>query len=66
MSLPYSYIGSWTYTNPATIVAQNIPMTAKPDWVFVKDTTNWGAQSTAANPIYAEWFSATMAQGSYR
>jgi hypothetical protein len=63
--LPFSYIGSWSYTNPATPVAVNIPMTAKPDWVFVKDITNWGAQSTAANPIYAEWFSANMAQGSY-
>lgn len=62
--LPYSFIGSWTYTNPATPIAQNIPMTAKPDWVFVKDLTNWGAQSTAANPIYAEWFS-SMAAGSY-
>lgn len=64
MSLPYSFIGSWTYTNPATPIAQNIPMTDKPDWVFVKDTTNWGAQSTAANPIYSEWFS-NMAQGTY-
>lgn len=62
--LPYSFIGSWTYTNAATPVAQNIPMTAKPDWVFVKDLTNWGAQSTAANPIYSEWFS-SMAAGSY-
>ncbi len=64
MALPYSFIGSWTYTNPATPIAQNIPMTDKPDWIFVKDTTNWGAQSTAANPIYSEWFS-NMAQGSY-
>ena len=64
MSMPYSFIGSWTYTNPATIVAQNIPMTAKPDWVFVKDTTNWGAASTAANPIYAEWFS-SMSPGTF-
>jgi len=64
MSLPYSFIGQWTYTNPATIVSQQIPMTAKPDWVFVKDLTNWGAQSTAANPIYSEWFS-SMAAGSY-
>jgi hypothetical protein len=64
MPMPYSYIGSWTYTNPSTIVAQNIPMTDMPDWVFVKDTTNWGAQSTAANPIYSEWFS-SMAAGSY-
>ncbi len=62
--LPYSFIGSWTYTNGATPVAQNIPMTDMPDWVFVKDTTNWGAQSTAANPIYSEWFS-SMALGSY-
>lgn len=62
--LPFSYIGSWTYTNPATPIAVNIPMTAKPDWVFVKDTTNWGAQNTAANPIYSEWFS-SMALGSY-
>ena len=64
MALSYSFIGSWTYTNAATPVAQNIPMTDRPDWVFVKDTTNWGAQSTAANPIYSEWFS-SMAQGSY-
>jgi hypothetical protein len=63
--LPFSFIGSWSYTNAATPVAQNIPMTARPDWVFVKDVTNWGAQSTAANPIYSEWFSANMAQGSY-
>jgi hypothetical protein len=62
--MPFSFIGSWTYTNPGTIVAQNIPMTDKPDWIFVKDTTNWGAQSTAANPIYSEWFS-SMAAGSY-
>lgn len=62
--LPYSFIGAWFYINPATIVAQNIPMTDKPDWVFVKDITNWGAQNTAANPIYAEWFS-YMADGSY-
>ena len=61
---PYSFIGSWTYTNPATIVAQNIPMTDKPDWLYVKDLTNWGAQNTAANPIYAEWYS-SMAAGAY-
>lgn len=62
--LPYSFIGCGTYTNPATIVAQNIALTDRPDWFFVKDKTNWGAQTTAANPIYAEWFS-SMAAGSY-
>lgn len=64
MSFPYSFIGSWTYTNPATLVNQPIPMSDKPDWVYVKDLTNWGAQNTAANPIYAEWYG-TMAQDSY-
>src|ERR1700675_742194 len=62
--LPYSFIGCGTYTNPATIVAQNVALTDQPDWFFGKDKTNWGAQSTAANPIYAEWFS-SMAAGSY-
>lgn len=61
--LPYSFIGSWTYTNAATPVAQNIPMTDKPDWVFVKDLTNWGTTG-AADPVYSEWFS-SMASGSY-
>ncbi len=64
MALPYSFIGKWNYTNPATPVAVNIPMTDKPDWLFVKDLTNWGAASTAAAAIYSEWFSG-MAQGSY-
>lgn len=64
MSLPFSFIGSWTYTNPASIIAQNIPMSDKPDWVYVKDLTNWGLASTAANPVYAEWFS-SMANGSF-
>lgn len=62
--LPFSYLGAWTYTNPAAPVPVNIPLTAKPDWVYVKDTTNWGAQSTAANPIYSEWYS-SMAADSY-
>lgn len=62
--LPYSFIGSGTYTNPATIVAVNVPLSDSPDWFFVKDTTNWGAASTAVAPMYAEWFS-SMAAGSY-
>lgn len=61
---PFSFIGGGTYTNPATVVAVNVPISDRPDWFFVKDITNWGAQSTAANPIYAEWFS-SMADGSY-
>jgi hypothetical protein len=61
--LPYSFIGKWNYTNAATPVAQNIPMTDKPDWVIVKNLTNWG-DTTAVTSIESEWFSG-MAQGSY-
>lgn len=63
MALPYSFIGKWNYTNPATPVAVNIPMTDKPDWIFVKNLTNWG-DTTAITGIESEWFSG-MAQGSY-
>lgn len=62
--LPFSFIGKWDYTNPATPVAVNIPMTAKPDWVIVKNLTNWG-DTTAITSIESEWFS-SMAQGAYK
>ncbi len=61
--LPYSFVGMWSYTNPATPVAVNIPMTDKPDWVFVKNLSNWG-NDVAVTGIESEWFS-TMAQGSF-
>lgn len=61
--LPYSFIGKWDYTNPATPVAVDIPMTDRPDWVFVKDITDWG-DASAVTGIQSEWFS-SMAQGSY-
>jgi hypothetical protein len=63
MPLPFSFIGKWDYTNPATPVAVNIPMTDKPDWMIVKDLTNWG-DTTAVTALESEWFS-SMAQGSY-
>jgi hypothetical protein len=62
--LPYSFIGQGTYTNGSSLAAVNVALSDRPDWFFVKDLTNWGAQSTAANPIYSEWFS-NMAAGSY-
>jgi len=61
--LPYSFIGKWDYTNPATPVAVDIPMTDKPDWVFVKNLTDWG-DTTAVTSVESEWFS-SMAQGSF-
>lgn len=74
--LPFSFIGSWTYTNPATLANVQIPMTDMPDWVFVRDITptvssaylGWGGNNgtdyTALSVVSAEWFS-TMAQGSF-
>lgn len=64
MALPFSFIGKWDYTNPATPVAVNIPMTDKPDWVFVKNLTDWG-DTTASTSVYSEWFS-SMPQGAYK
>jgi len=61
--LPYSFIGKWDYTNPATPIAVNVPMTDKPDWMIVKNLTNWG-DTTAVTSIESEWFS-SMAQGAY-
>ena len=63
--LPYCFIGKWNYTNPATPVAVNIPMTDKPDWVFVKNLTNWG-DTTAINCTESEWFSGMAARLLYR
>ena len=63
MALPYAFIGKWDYTNPATPIAVNIPMTDKPDWVIVKNLTNWG-DTTAVTSIESEWFS-SMTQGSF-
>lgn len=64
MALPFAFIGKWDYTNPATPIAVNVPMTDKPDWVIVKNLTNWG-DATAVTSIESEWFS-SMAQGSYK
>lgn len=63
MVLPYSFIGKWNYTNPATPVAVNIPMTDRPDWIFVKNLSNWG-NDAAVTAIESEWFSG-MSQGSF-
>jgi hypothetical protein len=62
--LPYSFIGAGTYLNAASALPTTVALSDQPDWFFVKDVTNFGAQSTAANPVYAEWFS-SMANGSY-
>lgn len=63
MALPFSFIGKWDYTNPASPVAVNIPMTDKPDYIVVKNLTNWG-DTTAITALESEWFS-SMNQGAY-
>lgn len=63
MSLPFSFIGKWDYTNPATPIAVNIPMTDKPNWIIVKNLTNWG-DASAVTSIESEWFS-SMSSGTY-
>lgn len=62
--LPYSFVGQGTYTNGSSLVAVNVAVSDQPDWIYVKDITNWGAQSTAASPVYSEWYS-NMAAASY-
>ncbi len=64
MALPFSFIGMGTYSNGASLAAVNVPLSDRPDWFFVEDRKNWGAQSTAANPVFAEW-KYGMAQGAY-
>ncbi len=63
MALPFSFIGKWNYTNPATPVAMNIPITDRPDYIVVKNLTDWG-DTTAVTALESEWFSG-MAQGAY-
>lgn len=63
MGQPYSFIGKWDYTNPASPIAVNIPMTDKPNYMIIKNLTNWG-DTTAITALESEWFS-SMAQGSY-
>jgi hypothetical protein len=63
--LPYSFIGSGSYLNSATPVAQNIALNDTPDFFYVKNITNWGSASTADAAIYSEFYNSTMTPGSY-
>lgn len=60
--LPYSFIGCGYYTSDTT--AQNIPLSDRPDFFQVTDTTNWGAASTAVAAMQSSWNTA-LPQGSY-
>ncbi|MGC1177022.1 MAG: hypothetical protein WA843_03030, partial [Candidatus Saccharimonadales bacterium] len=61
---PYSYMACGSYTNAETPVAQNVPLTDRPDLFILKDMTNWGAATTAVAQMQSEW-NRTLAQGAY-
>lgn len=64
--LPYSFIGTGTYTNAASALPTTVALSAKPDFFRVTDITNWGAASTAVPEMQSWIFPYTMAAGSYR
>lgn len=64
--LPYSFIGSGTYTNAASALPTTVPLSDKPDYFVVRDITNWGAASTAVSQMESWIYPYTMAAGSYR
>ena len=64
--LPFSFIGTATYTNAASALPTTVPLSAKPDFFRVRDITNWGAASTAVAAMESWIYLPTMAAGSYR
>lgn len=64
--LPYSFIGTGSYTNAASALPTTVALSAKPDYFMVRDITNYGAASNAAGQIEAWIYPNTMAAGSYR
>jgi len=64
--LPFSYIGTGSFTNAASALPTTVALSAKPDFFMVRDITNYGAASNAAGQIEAWIYPYTMAAGSYR
>ena len=62
--LPYQIISGGTYTNPASPIPVNIPLTDFPDFVWVRNRTNWG-DTTAVTSIESQWREG-MAQGAFQ
>lgn len=60
--LPYSFIGTGTYTSSGSAV--QVALNDSPDYFCVIDKTQWGAATTAVAQMKSEWFS-SMASGSY-
>jgi hypothetical protein len=64
--LPFSFIGTGTYTNAASALPTTVALSAKPDYFMVRDITNYGAASNAAGMVEAWTYPSTMAAGAYR
>lgn len=64
--LPYSFLGTGSYTNAASALPTTVILSDKPDFFMVRDTTNYGAASNAAGVIEAWTYPNTMANGAYR
>lgn len=72
--LPYSFIGTGSYTNAASALPATVALPAKPDLFLVRNLTGWGS-GTGGPPITTytavanleSWiFPYTMAAGSFR
>ena len=67
--LPFSFIGTGTYTNASSALPTSVALSAKPDYFMVRDITNWGVTNgtyTAVANIESWIYPYTMAAGSYR
>jgi hypothetical protein len=64
--LPYSFLGTGTYTNAASALPRSIPLSDRPDYFMVRDLTDWGTASTAVAAMESWIYPGTMANGSYK
>jgi hypothetical protein len=68
--LPYSFYATGIYTNPASAIPVQIPLSDKPDFFEVRDLSNWGANgggNFTAVPALDSWICLQgMANGSFK
>jgi hypothetical protein len=67
--LPYSFLGTGTYTNAASALPTSVYLSDVPDYFMVRDITNWGKQgggNFSAVPQMESWiYPNSMAAASY-
>ena len=64
--LPFSFIGTGSYTNAASALPTTVVLNDRPDYFMVRDLTNWGAASTAVTAMESWIYLPTMANGAYK